>query len=68
MLTDQAVEITCARLIDCVAEKLDILKSQESAVENKGNFSCDELLESLVIEEFGRCLAEVIDKAEDRKS
>ena len=66
MLTDQAVEVTCSRLIDCVTEKLEFLKTNENAIENTS--SCDELLESLVIEEFGRCLADIIDKAENRKS
>lgn len=62
------MEITCARLIDCVAEKLEFLKGQENFTENQETFNCDELMESLVIEEFGRCLADIIEKAEHRKS
>jgi hypothetical protein len=68
MLTDQAVETTCARLIEHVAEKLDLLKTHDDSVENNEALNCDELMESLVIEEFGRCLADIIEKAEHRKS
>ena len=64
------MEITCERLINCVAEKLEFLKGQENFTEtsNEETFNCDELMESLVIEEFGRCLADIIEKAEHRKS
>jgi hypothetical protein len=33
------VEITCARLIDCVAEKLEFLKGQENFTENQETFN-----------------------------
>lgn len=73
-LTDQAIEVTCERLIDRVVEQLDKLDKAKmdtdagAGEEDDDELECDELMERLVIEEFGKCLERIINTAENRKS
>lgn len=72
------MELTCLRLIDKVSEglgRLSTLKTEMDQMEEQeegyngdktSNSENDELIEKLLIEEFGNCLAEIIDSAEKR--
>lgn len=82
MLTDEAIEVTCSRLIETVADELSRLNydDEDSDEEENDNVnatktendsetiksSTDEQMETLLIEEFGRCLVQLIDTAEKR--
>lgn len=82
MLTDEAIEVTCSRLIETVADELSRLNydDEDSDEEENDNVSAtktendsetiksstDEQMETLLIEEFGRCLVQLIDTAEKR--
>lgn len=69
-LTDQAIEVSCERLINRVVEQLDKLDKAKMDTDEQDDdeLECDELMERLVIEEFGKCLEEIINTAENRKS
>ena len=56
--------MTCSRLIEKVAEELGHLNTDNQEVESSNE--SDELMEALLIEEFGRCLVNLIDTAEKR--
>jgi len=81
MLTNQAIEVTCTRLIEKVADELNrlncnsnndqedtLLVTSNSNAENMVNLDPDteENIESIIIEEFGKCLLDIIDTAEKR--
>lgn len=61
VLTNESIESTCSRLIEKVAEELDHLN-----VDNQEADLSDELMEAIIIEEFGRCLVNLIDTVEKR--
>ncbi len=73
-LTNEGADETVSRLIQTVTDKLEFLKSSE--VENFCDQRPDneelideayaEELKSLVIEEFGRCLLNIINTAEKK--
>ena len=81
-MTNDAIEVTCSRLIDKVAEEMnrlahndsenDASSSHKMELENgsevENNYEeNDELMEALIIEEFGRCLHALIGTAEKRE-
>ena len=81
MLTNQSIEETCSRLIDKVAEEMGRLNKNnsknnesssnmmdlENGSETNDSENNDEHMETLIIEEFGRCLLSLIDTAEKRE-
>ena len=90
MVTNEAIEITCSRLIETVADEMERLNNNNSNNDNNDekkideeeddeklldaftdkmsthDSEYDELMEKLVMEEFGRCLVNIIDTAEKR--
>ena len=94
LVTNEAIETTCSRLIETVADELERLNSdnninndnhdddyKEKNIDDESDeklldaftdkisthdSNYDELMEKLVIEEFGRCLVNIIDTAEKR--
>ncbi len=79
-MTNDAIEVTCSKLIDKVAEEMSRLNNNhnennessshmmdlENGSETNDSENNDELMETLIIEEFGRCLLSLIDTAEKR--
>lgn len=79
-LSDESVGTMCQRLIDSVSMELDRLKSQagkdkdltdqsekiEIYEEDDEDEHYNEQMEGLIIEEFGRCLVNIIDVVEKK--
>ena len=64
------IETTCSRLIDTALKGLNELSNEsDRSEESQGTDNSDEELnqiENMVIEEFGRCMLNIIDGAEKR--
>lgn len=74
MLSNESVEVTCSHLIETVTDELNRRKDEKQTNELEDisdanedmDPNYDELMENLIIEEFGRCLVKIIDTAEKR--
>ena len=70
ILTDQRIESTCSRLIELVAEEERKISStnQDENINEEEQRKRDIYLEGMIIDEFGKCLSELIELAENEKT
>jgi hypothetical protein len=88
LVTNEAIDMTCSSLIDCIerfcinkeseTETVHQMETDNNSVNSKelsspsssltsSQSNNDQIMESLVIEEFGKCLLDIINAAENRK-
>ncbi len=60
-LTNESIKLTCSRLIEVVMKENQLDPDDEMEDESEN----DAKLETMILEEFGKCLSELIDLAEN---